>query len=309
MKISILIAAYNEEDSIEGTLNNLLNQMYPYEYEIIVCVEGEDNTYKIVKKYQQIYPDIIKIIYNKERIGIAKAMNLMMKRATGDILFKNDADIRSINPYMLMGLAELFEDKKVGGVICQLDFLPILKSKKNTPIVNMIKKSARNPLLRGEYIINILATEYTKKFYPLTKIPWIPISIHAWRRELVPPMPENTLHDDSIIAYNILEKGYSIARSSDIFYFTRGPSTISDLFKQKRLGIVGWKQLGTFSNKYKVNMLRYYLHLGGFYLEKMWEFGFGIKDTLAFLFWLSVFSLSKVFSYFEKPHVIKSWWH
>ena len=64
--ISILIAAYNEENSIEGTLNNLLNQIYPYEYEIIVCVEGDDNTYTIVKKYQQIYPDIIKIIRNAD---------------------------------------------------------------------------------------------------------------------------------------------------------------------------------------------------------------------------------------------------
>ncbi|MDD5054512.1 MAG: glycosyltransferase family A protein, partial [Candidatus Nanoarchaeia archaeon] len=49
--ISVIIPAYNEEDSIEKTLISLKNQKTKVPYEIIVCDNNStDKTFKIAKK-------------------------------------------------------------------------------------------------------------------------------------------------------------------------------------------------------------------------------------------------------------------
>ncbi|MDD2679110.1 MAG: glycosyltransferase family A protein, partial [Candidatus Nanoarchaeia archaeon] len=48
--ISVIIPAYNEEDSIEKTLISLKNQKTKVPYEIIVCDNNStDKTFKIAK--------------------------------------------------------------------------------------------------------------------------------------------------------------------------------------------------------------------------------------------------------------------
>jgi len=87
MKISIIVAVYNQESFLEECIESALNQTYK-NIEIIVVNDGStDNSGEILKKYS----DVIKII-EKENGGISSAYNLGIKNMTGEWMKTLDSD-------------------------------------------------------------------------------------------------------------------------------------------------------------------------------------------------------------------------
>ncbi|MBI4167617.1 MAG: glycosyltransferase family 2 protein [Candidatus Aenigmarchaeota archaeon] len=82
-KVSIIIAAMNEETIIENTLKNLRRVDYP-DYETIVVCQGNDNTAKIAGKYARVIHD--------KKTGKWHALQLGVKAAKGEIIYFLDAD-------------------------------------------------------------------------------------------------------------------------------------------------------------------------------------------------------------------------
>ena len=78
-KVSIVIPVYNGEKYLEEAIESALKQTYK-NIEIIVVNDGSiDNTEKICEKY------ISKIkYYKKENGGVASALNLALKKMSGD---------------------------------------------------------------------------------------------------------------------------------------------------------------------------------------------------------------------------------
>lgn len=67
IKVSVLCTAYNQEDYIEETLKGFVNQKTDFKFEVLINDDcSTDNTKNIIKKYQQLYPNIIKPIYQVE---------------------------------------------------------------------------------------------------------------------------------------------------------------------------------------------------------------------------------------------------
>jgi glycosyltransferase involved in cell wall biosynthesis len=92
MKISIVIPCYNEEKTIEGLLNKVLEVQLPenWKKEIIVVDDGStDNTKNILKKYK----DKVKIIFKNKNEGKGAALKEGLKHATGDYILIQDADL------------------------------------------------------------------------------------------------------------------------------------------------------------------------------------------------------------------------
>jgi len=89
--ISILIAAYNEEDHIEETIRNKIALDYPKEtMEIIVVSDGStDRTEDIVRKYES---QGVKLLRQIPRSGKTKALNMAVPQASGEILVFSDAN-------------------------------------------------------------------------------------------------------------------------------------------------------------------------------------------------------------------------
>lgn len=86
MKISVVIAAYNEEKHIKSCLDSLMKQTKkPYEI-IVVDNNSKDKTSDVVKKYSQV-----KIIFEKKP-GIIPSRNTGFKKAQGEIIARCDAD-------------------------------------------------------------------------------------------------------------------------------------------------------------------------------------------------------------------------
>lgn len=93
MKLSICCITYNHEKYIEDALNSFLNQKLNFDFEIIIGDDAStDNTQKILKQYQEHYPEIIKPILRKNNIGSMENFMSVLKEAQGDYVAYCDGD-------------------------------------------------------------------------------------------------------------------------------------------------------------------------------------------------------------------------
>ena len=134
--VTILIAAYNEEDVIEATIKNKLKLNYPADkLEIIVISDGsDDRTDQIV---QPLIPSLqitetdretpgegeqtampvpsVKLLRQEPRAGKTSALNMAVPHANGDIIVFSDAN-SIYDPDALINLVQNFHDPAVGYV-------------------------------------------------------------------------------------------------------------------------------------------------------------------------------------------------
>ncbi|MGC8582044.1 MAG: glycosyltransferase, partial [Thermoplasmata archaeon] len=99
--ISIVIPAYNEENRIKSTLDDIINYIHTHNMnniEVIVVVDThnddtkKDKTSKIVTEYGQAYPSIVKPYVRKDRNGKGGAIKRGIKLAKYSIVAYADAD-------------------------------------------------------------------------------------------------------------------------------------------------------------------------------------------------------------------------
>lgn len=89
MKISVVTVCYNAVDSIEKTINSVINQTYQDVEYVIVDGKSTDGTVDIIKKYSD---RVSKWISERDN-GIYDAMNKAIDFVSGDyVLFMNSGD-------------------------------------------------------------------------------------------------------------------------------------------------------------------------------------------------------------------------
>jgi cellulose synthase/poly-beta-1,6-N-acetylglucosamine synthase-like glycosyltransferase len=111
-RVSILIAAHNEEREIQATVENKLSLEYPRDrIEIVVVSDGSvDRTDEIVRAFED---PRVQFERQEPRQGKTAALNRASARASGDILLVSDANSRW-DAHALRRLVEAFADPEVG---------------------------------------------------------------------------------------------------------------------------------------------------------------------------------------------------
>jgi glycosyltransferase involved in cell wall biosynthesis len=90
-KISIVLPTYNRAKTISKSIESVLNQTYTNIELIIVDDGSNDNTSKIVEKFQKLDSRII-LIRHKKNLGANVARNTGIKRITGQFIAFQDSD-------------------------------------------------------------------------------------------------------------------------------------------------------------------------------------------------------------------------
>lgn len=90
--ISVLICAYNAEDTIERAVHSLLTQDYPHWEAIIVDAASSDRTVELVEELQRLHPDKITVVPLAENGGISTSRNRALAEAKGEWFSFLDAD-------------------------------------------------------------------------------------------------------------------------------------------------------------------------------------------------------------------------
>ncbi len=106
-KISIIIPVYNGVSVIDRCMKSVLNQTIGLEQMEILLVDdcSTDDTFTLLKKYEQTYPDIVKVLQTPKNLRVGGARNLGIQNATGTYLGFVDAD-DWIEPFMYEHMIE-----------------------------------------------------------------------------------------------------------------------------------------------------------------------------------------------------------
>lgn len=106
--VSVVIPAYNEEETITKTLKSVLKSDYP-DFEVIVIDDGStDSTLKIARRFES---KKVKVLH-KENGGKGAALNFGIKRAKGKIVFTMDADT-TVDSKSMKNMVRFFKDKEI----------------------------------------------------------------------------------------------------------------------------------------------------------------------------------------------------
>lgn len=91
LKISVIMGVYNCEDTLERSINSIINQTYK-NWELILCDDcSTDNTYIIANNFVEKYSNIT-LIKNNKNMGLAYSLNRCVEHANGIYLARMDGD-------------------------------------------------------------------------------------------------------------------------------------------------------------------------------------------------------------------------
>ena len=114
--VSIVIPAYNEEDTILPCLESCIAQTVPAHEIIVVNNKSTDKTVAIVREVQTLYPDApILLIEQADSQGITPTRNKGFDSATGDIIGRIDSD-SIVEPNWVEETIKAFVDPTVAAI-------------------------------------------------------------------------------------------------------------------------------------------------------------------------------------------------
>jgi poly-beta-1,6-N-acetyl-D-glucosamine synthase len=111
-EVTILIAAYNEEQFIEDKIKNTLTLDYPKDrLSVYIVTDGStDNTPEIIKKFHAV-----KLFHEPQRKGKIHAVNRVMKWVRTPFVIFSDANTL-LNRDAIKNIVRHYQDETVGGV-------------------------------------------------------------------------------------------------------------------------------------------------------------------------------------------------
>ncbi len=124
-EITLIVAAYNEEDIIEQKIKNSLDLDYPFDkLSLIFVTDGSvDATPGIIGKYNQI-----KLLHQEDRKGKLSAMNRAIKFVETPYIIFSDANTL-LNNAAVREIVKHYADPKVGGVAGEKKIISQMKDK------------------------------------------------------------------------------------------------------------------------------------------------------------------------------------
>ncbi|GEN50741.1 glycosyltransferase [Alkalibacterium pelagium] len=215
--VTVLIAAYNEEEVIDKTMQSILNSSYPH-FEIIIVDDGStDQTASIVERAAERHPKIQLI--RKPNGGKASALNLGIEQATADYIVTLDADTVIAEDTIAL-IIRPFCDPNVGAV------------SGNVKIGN-----CKNILTWWQHIEYVTGYNLEKRALDeLDSITVVPGAIGAWRKsalEAVGLFEEDTLAEDTDVTMKLLRRGYKIRSEVKAIAYTEAPEDLKSFIKQR----------------------------------------------------------------------------
>lgn len=222
--VSVLIPAHNEEVGIRSTIQSVIATRYP-RLEIIVINDGStDRTDEAVTACIEEHRKTnrrpnVPIRYRRvANGGKAKALNIALSMARGDIIVTIDSD-SVMDPRAIKNMVKHFADPRVASVAG------------NVVIGN-----------RAKSIGLIQQLEYLYGFYfkradsLLNAVYIVGGAAAAYRRNVIVEtggFDESIITEDIELSTRLQDRGYRVRYAADAIVYTEGPADISGLCRQR----------------------------------------------------------------------------
>ena len=100
--ISVVIPSYNRADTVGQTIDSILSQQVDADIEIVVGDDcSTDNAREVLLSYKKKYPDIIRLIFHEQNIGLGANWATCVKASKGKYICNCDNDDYWHNPNKL----------------------------------------------------------------------------------------------------------------------------------------------------------------------------------------------------------------
>jgi len=214
--VSVLIPAYNEQDTIEGTVKAVLSSKYPLKEVIVINDGSRDRTKEIVQELMKKHPKLK--LLDKPNSGKANSVNQGFEMAKSELVVVVDADGYPANE-AIGNMVGYFNDNKMAAVTALI-----------------------TPKNRSRFIEKLQTYEYpiiswTRKLLGYVDGIYVnPGAMSMYRREAILKVggfdPANMTEDIEMtwkLAYNDYHRGVSLTAKDK----TEVPSTLGKWWKQR----------------------------------------------------------------------------
>jgi len=277
--VSVIVPAYNEEESIGKTLESLMKLDYPKDLlEIIVVNDGsKDNTQKVTEGFLRKENPFKLLLINQKNSGKGAALNNGMSRAKGEFIACLDAD-SMVRSDTLKEMIRYFYDGNIAAVS------PLMKVYQ--PKTGLQKLQALEYVLYG--FLKCL-------FSSMNSIHVTSGPFSIYRKSAIQKLggfDEKTIVEDQEICYRIQRNHYRILQSTAGEVFTIAPKNIRELYNQR----CRW---------FKGSAMTIYQYRDMLFNKKYGDFGMFQLPTLVMGLILPFVTVTLFFKYFIFPVITK----
>jgi poly-beta-1,6-N-acetyl-D-glucosamine synthase len=227
--VSILVPCYNEEDTIENTIEHLSNLDYP-NYEIITINDGsKDNTKTVLEELSKKY-ERLRVIQLETNAGKANALYLGLIASKGEFLLGIDADAY-VAPDALTYMIPHFITPNYGERVGAVTGNPRVRNRSSllakiqlcefSSIISLIKRTQR--MLGKVMTVSGVVVMFRKKAL---------LDCGLWDRDLIT--------EDIGVTWKLEKRFWDVRYEPRAICWMLVPETLSGLWKQR----VRWAQGG-----------------------------------------------------------------
>ena len=213
-EVTLLIAAYNEEQCIEDKIANTLNLDYPKDkLSVYFVTDGStDNTPHIVKKFHAV-----KLFHDFQRKGKIHAVNRVMEHVRTPIVIFSDANTL-LNEQAIRNLVRHYQDPTVGGVAGEK---------------RIFKNAEDNASGSGEGFYWKYESFLKRKDAEVYSIVGAAGELFSIRTALYEEPSENTIIEDFYLSMRICAKGYRFMYEPDAYAMETASASVEEEWKRK----------------------------------------------------------------------------
>jgi biofilm PGA synthesis N-glycosyltransferase PgaC len=213
-EVTILIAAYNEEQCIEDKIENTLSLDYPKDkLSILFVTDGStDNTPAIVTKFHAV-----KLFHDFQRRGKIHAVSRVMKQVDTPIVIFSDANTL-LNPRAVKNIVRHYLDPQAGGVAGEK---------------RIYQNREDNASGSGEGFYWKYESFLKKKDAEVYSIVGAAGELFSIRRNLYQEPPENIILEDFFMSLSICAKGYRFMYEPDAYAIETASASVKEEWKRK----------------------------------------------------------------------------
>jgi biofilm PGA synthesis N-glycosyltransferase PgaC len=216
--VSILIAAYNEEENLPETFRGLAGQDYPAEVEIVVVDDGStDGTLNYLRSLRKPCLEVISIPHQ----GKAAALNAGLEAVSHRVLVTIDADT-FLHPQALRR------------IVARLQQSPDCAAVAGSVLAKNSRESHFTRLQEWDYFLGIGAVKRQQGMYQGTLV--AQGSFSAFRTGVVRAARgwPNRIGEDIVLTWALIGEGHQIVHEPTAIAFTKVPGTYRGFYRQRQ---------------------------------------------------------------------------
>lgn len=232
IRVSVSCLVYNHAPYLRQTLDGFVNQKTNFDYEVLVHDDASsDGSVAIIKEYEELYPDIIKPIYqekNQYSLGVRIGPTFQFPRACGDYIAMCEGDDYWVDEYKLQKQFDYMEANP-DCTLCFTNAYCEESGKITRKVIPWQKSSKVNE--NGRYDLR-----------GIEEIGYIPTASFFYRlssRKSFPIINSHAFQGDGFLKLALTMQGYAYCISSCTCVYRLGvPGSITTRWKDDKLSLI-----------------------------------------------------------------------